>query len=56
MNPGYTIETHGPDDRIDAAVMAVTEATSGGPRIRWLPLSGEGIGAGDLAGGWTKIF
>jgi len=36
VDPGYTVETHGPDDRIDAAVMAVTEAGSGGLNIRWL--------------------
>ena len=36
VDPGYTVETHGPDDRIDAAVMAVTEASSGGLNIRWL--------------------
>lgn len=41
VDPGYTIETHGPDDRIDAAVMAVTEATTGSPNIRWLVLDGD---------------
>ena len=30
LDPGYTIETHGPDDMADAAVMAITEKPVGG--------------------------
>ena len=53
VDPGYSISTHGPDDRIDAAVMAVTEATSGGANVRFLPLAGESIE--DLEPGWVNV-
>ena len=39
VDPGYAIETHGPDDRADAAVMAITEAAGTGrgrANFRWI--------------------
>ena len=41
VDPGYTIETHGPDDRIDAAVMAITEANTGRFNIRWIVMDDD---------------